>query len=51
MPMKSQAQRAYLHIHDPKVAAEFEKSTPKGKKLPKYKHKPTKKKHISDGTP
>ena len=32
--MKSKAQRAYLHIHEPDVADEFEKSTPKGKKLP-----------------
>jgi hypothetical protein len=35
MPMKSQAQRAYLHIHHPEVAKEFEKATPKGKELPK----------------
>jgi len=36
MPMKSQAQRAYLHIHEPQVAAEFEKKTKKGAKLPKH---------------
>lgn len=36
MPMVSQAQRAYLHIHHPSVAAEFEAHTPKGKKLPKH---------------
>jgi|MudIll2142460700_1097286.scaffolds.fasta_scaffold00005_12 hypothetical protein len=35
MPMKSQAQRAKLWATNPKVAAEFEKKTPKGKKLPK----------------
>lgn len=35
-PMKSKAERAYLHIHHPKVAAEFEKHTPKGKKLPAH---------------
>jgi hypothetical protein len=35
MPMKSQAQRAFLHANNPKVAAEFEKKTPKGKKLPR----------------
>jgi len=35
MPMRSQAQRAYLHIHEPKVAERFERETPKGKKLPK----------------
>lgn len=34
MPMVSQAQRAYLHIHHPAVAAEFERHTPKGAKLP-----------------
>lgn len=42
MPMKSQAQRAYLHIHHPKVAAEFEAKTPKGKKLPKHAPKKAK---------
>lgn len=35
MPMKSKAQRAYLHANKPKVAKKFEKETPKGKKLPK----------------
>lgn len=35
MPMKSQAQRAYLHAKHPKIAKEFESKTPKGKKLPK----------------
>jgi hypothetical protein len=40
MPMKSQAQRAYLHIHHPDVAAEFEAAAPKGSKLPKHaRHK------------
>jgi hypothetical protein len=34
--MKSRAQRAYLHIHHPKIAAEFERATPKGRKLPKH---------------
>ena len=37
MPMKSQAQRAYLWANEPKVAREFEDETPKGKKLPKRK--------------
>lgn len=31
MPMRSQAQRAYLHIHEPAVAERFERETPKGK--------------------
>lgn len=35
MPFQSQAQRAYLHINEPAVAAKFEEHTPKGKKLPK----------------
>jgi hypothetical protein len=34
MPMKSKAQRAWLHINEPEVAKEFEKKTPKGAKLP-----------------
>lgn len=34
MPMKSQAQRRYLHAKHPKLAKEFEEETPKGKKLP-----------------
>jgi hypothetical protein len=32
--MRSQAQRAYLHIHHPKMAKKWEEETPK-KKLPK----------------
>lgn len=35
MPMKSKAQRAYLHANKPEVAKKFEAHTPKGKKLPK----------------
>jgi hypothetical protein len=35
MPMKSQAQRKYLHATHPDIAARFEAETPKGKKLPK----------------
>ena len=35
MPFKSKAQRGYLYANKPKVAKEFEKKTPKGKKLPK----------------
>ena len=35
MPMKSQAQKRYLWTKPPKIAKEFEKETPKGKKLPK----------------
>lgn len=36
MPLKSQAQRAWMHIHHPKMADEWEKHTPKGKKLPQH---------------
>lgn len=34
MPMKSEAQRRYLHAKHPDIAARFEAETPKGKKLP-----------------
>jgi hypothetical protein len=34
VPFKSQKQRAYLYATHPKIAAEFEAKTPKGKKLP-----------------
>ena len=34
MPLKSQAQAAYLKANDPKVFAEFAAATRKGKKLP-----------------
>ena len=34
MPFKSQAQRRKLYATAPTVAKEFEKETPKGKKLP-----------------
>ena len=36
MPMKSKAQRGFLHANKPDVAAKFEKETPKGKKLPEH---------------
>jgi hypothetical protein len=34
MPFKSQAQRGYMYANLPDLAKEFEKETPKGKKLP-----------------
>jgi len=37
MPFKSEAQRRFLYAFYPKLAKEFEKKTPKGKKLPKKK--------------
>ena len=44
MPFKSKAQRAYLYAHDPKVAAEFQRHTPKGAKLPAHVRKKARKK-------
>jgi len=35
MPFKSQAQRAWMYSNKPKMAKEWERETPKGKKLPK----------------
>lgn len=35
MPYKSQAQRGWMHANLPKLAASWDKKTPKGKKLPK----------------
>ena len=35
MPFKSQAQRRALYAKNPELAKEFERHTPKGKKLPK----------------
>ncbi|HDD44833.1 MAG TPA: hypothetical protein ENG63_08260 [Candidatus Desulfofervidus auxilii] len=36
MPFVSQAQRRFMYAVHPKLAREFEKKTPKGKKLPEY---------------
>jgi hypothetical protein len=36
MPYKSQAQRAYLHIHHPKIAARWDKEGGTPKNLPKH---------------
>ena len=43
MPMKSKAQRRYLHAKHPEIAKEFESKTPKGKKLPNKAKKKCKK--------
>jgi 2'-5' RNA ligase len=37
MPLRSQAQRSYLYANHPAVAREFQRHTPKGKRLPKRK--------------
>lgn len=34
MPMRSQAQRAFLHANHPGIAKRFEAETPKGARLP-----------------
>jgi hypothetical protein len=34
MPLKSKAQRAWMHINKPEMAKRWEKETPKGKRLP-----------------
>jgi hypothetical protein len=44
MPFKSQAQRKFLYATNPEIAKEFEKATPKGKKLPPKVKKPHKNK-------
>lgn len=35
MPLKSQAQRAWMYSNKPSMAKRWEAETPKGKKLPK----------------
>lgn len=49
MPWKSRAQAAYMHIHHPEIAKEFDEKTPKGKKLP-YHVKPKKRKRYDTAT-
>jgi hypothetical protein len=34
MPFKSKKQRAWMYANNPAMAKEWEKETPKGKKLP-----------------
>jgi len=38
-PFKSRAQRAYMYANKPKMAAEWQAHTAKGKKLPKKVNK------------
>lgn len=42
MPFKSEQQRKYMYSQLPDIAKRWEEETPKGKKLPKYKHKDSK---------
>jgi hypothetical protein len=39
MPFVSQQQRKWMYANDPEMAKEWEKHTPKNKKLPKRKKK------------
>lgn len=39
MPMRSKAQRRYLHAAKPEVAKKFESKTSKGAKLPEKKRR------------
>jgi hypothetical protein len=39
MPFRSQAQRRFMYARHPKIAARWEKHTPKGKRLPKRARK------------
>lgn len=39
MPYKSKVQRSWMHANKPKMAAKWDKETPKGKKLPAKKRK------------
>jgi len=41
-PLKSKKQRRWLWANKPELAEEFEKKTPKGKKLPETAKKPAK---------
>ncbi len=43
MPFRSEAQRRYMHMKSPSMAAKWDKETPKGAKLPK-RLKPKRKK-------
>jgi len=44
MPFKSSAQRRWMYANNPKMAAEWEAATPKGKKLPGHVKKKAKRK-------
>lgn len=35
MPFKSKAQRAFMFVHHPRIAARWARHTPKGKRLPR----------------
>lgn len=51
MPLKSQAQRRYMHAKHPKMAEQWEAETPTGKRLPRKlgkKHKTTKRSRHDD---
>jgi len=45
MPFQSEQQRKFMFSQLPEIAKRWEAETPKGKKLPKYKHKESSKLH------
>lgn len=49
MPFKSQAQRRFMYSQEPKLAKQFEKETPKGKKLPEKVKKENKSNVLING--
>jgi hypothetical protein len=53
MPYKSQAQRGYLHVHEPKLAARWDREYPHQGPLPEHvkKENPIKKALKSHRTP
>lgn len=36
MPWKSKSQAAFMHIHHPEIAHEFDEATPKNSNLPEH---------------
>jgi len=50
MPLRSQAQAAYLKANDPSVFAEFKSETPKGARLPYKVKNPKKTKRVLRGS-
>lgn len=44
MPFQSKSQRKWMHANKPKMAKQWEKETPEGKKLPKKAKKKAPKK-------
>ena len=49
MPYKSDAQRRFMHAKHPKIAARWDKETPKGKDLPEHVKRKKKKTILQGG--